>query len=137
MTGASLFPLMGLEEDPPLVSWRAIETAPKDERVDLWVAQFELEGEIVTDCWWNADAAVPDWYHVGADGEPETAASIVARASHWKPLGARVDGAADGGPRHGARDNIGPFLDTWPTDMKNRWNRYFEAAATRPEVRVG
>jgi hypothetical protein len=108
--------------------WQPIATVSKTERVDLWIQIFELDGEAVANCWWNAEATIPDWYRTGQGGAPELAAPIFAYGSHWKPVGAKGAPVLDGGPGLLARVTFDDGMtETWPPGMLDRYNGYFKA----------
>jgi len=110
--------------------WQEITTAPRDQPVDLWVDTFELYGEVVPNCRWNANAAIPDWYHGGKNGERELAVKPHHFASYWKPRDAKAGPVDDGGPGLFGRTNIASDITHWPEQMRERYARYQEQKET-------
>lgn len=108
--------------------WHPIDGAPKQGRIDLWVDIFELDGELVEDCWWEADAMIPDWYRMGADGRAELAAPIFGHAAFWKARNGVGGPVADGGPGLLARTNVADDAASWPPSMRTRYEAYLAAA---------
>lgn len=107
--------------------WQAIGAAPKQGRVDLWVDIFELDGELVENCWWNETATIPDWYRDDQDGRPELAAPIFSHAAFWKARDAAAGPLDDGGPGLLARTNVADDAAHWPEPMRARYGAYVEA----------
>jgi hypothetical protein len=107
--------------------WQAIDTAPREGRIDLWVDIFELDGELVENCWWNEGAHIPDWYRDEEDGGPELGAPIFAHAAFWKPRDAAAGPLEDGGPGLLARTNVADDSAHWPEPMRIRYEAYLAA----------
>lgn len=126
--------LFGHVPEPPPArtrggEWEPITTAPKDQRVDLWLAAYEEAGDIASDCWWQADSVIPDWYRIGEDGRPWLAVKLFCHATHWKPAGAPEGPGPDGGPALRTRAFIGDLRDSWPAGMQARIAAYDAAEA--------
>jgi hypothetical protein len=109
-----------------LGSWLPAMLAPKDQVVDLWVDVYELEGIVVRGCWWNAQAAIPDWYTTDENGQTVLAAKPWQRVSYWKPADKPNGPLVDGGPGWNARTNVPDDPLHFSGVLKERYDRYSE-----------
>lgn len=107
-----------------LGSWQESDLAPRDRPVDLFVATFELCGEVVKGCWWNDRVAIPDWYTRDENGNAVLAAKPWQWVNFWKIRDAPEGPLEDGGPGLNARINLPDDPIYFVGSLKERYDRY-------------